>query len=81
MSFSFAYKHHRFGTLLSKGCLAQIYKKGVGVCFSAHPGTTGSRIAQITQDRQRQLAHASTNYINKVYRNALRRRFVVICLL
>jgi len=29
------------------------YKKGVGVCFFAHPGTTGLRIALPTQDRQR----------------------------
>ena len=38
-------------------------KKGVGVCFSAHPGITGLRIAQTTQDRQRLSAHARTNYI------------------
>ena len=62
--------------------LAYDTKKGVGVCFSAHPGLVGLRIALITQDRQRQLAHARTNYIIfKVYRNALRRRLVVICLL
>ena len=49
---------------------------------SIYPGNTGSRIAQPTQDRQRQSAHASTNYINnKEYRNVLRRRFVAICLL
>ena len=28
-------------------------KKGVGVCFFAHPGITGLRIAPTTQDRQR----------------------------
>ena len=49
-------------------------QKGVGVCSSAHPEIVGSRIALSTQDRQRQLAHASTDYIIKVYRNALRRR-------
>ena len=32
--------------------------------FLAHPGDTGLRIAQTTQDRQRQLAHARTNYTN-----------------
>ena len=49
-----------------------IHKKGVGVCFSAHPGTVGSRIA---------LSHRIDNavsprqhglYINKVYRNVPR---------
>ncbi len=43
--------------------LAYNTKKGVGVCSSAHPGAKGLRIAHITQDRQRQLAHASTDYI------------------
>ena len=38
-------------------------QKGVGVCSSAHPGVVGLRIALSTQDRQRQLAHASTDYI------------------
>ena len=33
--------------------LGLIYKKGVGVCFSAYLGAKGLRIAYITQDRQR----------------------------
>jgi len=33
--------------------LAYDTKKGVGVCFSAHPGAVGLRIAPVTQDRQR----------------------------
>ena len=76
------HKHPRVGSkmICFRTCLR--YKKGVGVCSSAHPGYTGLRIAQLTQDRQRQLAHARTNYISiKVYRNAPRRRLVVICLL
>ena len=40
-----------------------IHKKGVGVSSSAHPGTTGLRIALPTQDRQRSSAHASTDSI------------------
>ena len=56
-------------------------QKRRGVYFFAHPGVAGLRIALSTQDRQRSLAHASTDYILQEYRNALRRRFVVICLL
>ena len=48
------------------------HKKGVGVCFLVYPGVVGLRIALITQDRQRSLAHASTDYIFKVYRYAPR---------
>ena len=58
-------------------------EKGAGVCSSAHPGITGSRIAHITQDRQRQLAHASTDYIfKKMYIDThYADASVVICLL
>jgi len=58
------------------------YTKKAQVLFSAHPGITGLRIAQLTQDRQRSLAHASTLYIFRVYtytHNA--DASVVICLL
>jgi hypothetical protein len=57
------------------------HKKGAGVCFSAHPGSTGSRIASphridnAVSPRQYEL------YIIKVYRNAPRDASVVICLL
>ena len=58
------------------------HKKGVGVCSPAHPGITGSRIAHITQDKQRQLAHASTDYINTMYIDTYYAdASVVICLL
>ena len=59
-----------------------IHKKGVGVCFSAHPGTTGLRIASphridnAVSPRQ----HGLYKY-NNVYRNAPRDASVVICLL
>ena len=55
--------------------LGHRYKKGVGVCSSAHPGRIGLRIApphridNTVSPRQYEL------YINKVYRNAPRRRF------
>ena len=35
--------------------------------LSAYPGAKGLRIAHTTQDRQRLLAHASTNYIRLRY--------------
>ena len=59
-----------------------IHKKGVGVSSSAHPGTTGLRIALPTQDRQRSSAHARTNYIITRYIDTLNADVsVVICLL
>ena len=59
----------------------QIYKKGVGVCFFAYPGSIGSRIASphridnAVSPRQHEL------YIINVYRYAPRDASVVICLL
>jgi len=35
----------------SIGC-SSVHKKSAGVCSTAYPGNTGSRIAQPTQDRQ-----------------------------
>jgi len=56
-------KHPQSRQLIHSFGFPQIYKKGVGVCSSAHPGAKGLRIAHITQDRQRSSAHASTDYI------------------
>ena len=56
-------------------------QKGVGVCSSAHPGLVGSRIAPSQQDRQRQLAHASTNYKFMYIETHHVDASVVICLL
>ena len=53
-----------------------IHKKGVGVCFSAHPGTTGLRIAS-----PHRIDNAVSPKYNNVYRNAPRDASVVICLL
>jgi len=44
-------------------------KKGVGVCFFAHPGAKGLRIAHITQDRQRRSPRQNGLYNKSVYRN------------
>ena len=77
--FKFSSRQHPFAREKYK-LFTQIYKKGVGVCFYAHPGTTGLRIASphridnAVSPRQYEL-------YKKVYRNAPRRRLVVICLL
>ncbi len=42
--FKFSSQQHPFAREKYK-LFTQIYKKGVGVCFYAHPGTTGLRIA------------------------------------
>ena len=70
------------GWTVNRSFLGSTYntKKGVGVCFFAHPGLTGLRIAQSHRIDNAE-AHASTDYINIVYRYAPRRRLVAICLL
>jgi hypothetical protein len=59
----FAYRHPEVGYYIFVLGSAYDTKKAQVPVLSAHPGITGLRIAHITQDRQRQLAHARTNYI------------------